>query len=364
MPAQRPACRRQHRPGRTRRLPGAGRQLRRLPHGARRRALCRRPRLGTPFGSVVAGNLTPDDGTGLGRWSADHFWRALHEGRRSTAGRLSGLPVHRATTRVTRADSDAPLRLPAQPAAGGDSTNRRTRCAFPTARQPRWPVWRALYFRPGSWPDDPAQGADWNRGAYLVQRPGPLRGLPWRPQRPGRHRRCGFGGGLIPAPQLVCPGLHAGRRGRRRRLAGGRDRAAAAGGPGAARPGHRADGRGGDCKARSICTTGDLRAIAVYLKSLPQQSVPPTPAVAGASRRAPRWARACTATTAPTATATRARAGCWPAVNPSCHRWPATAWCTMAPAVNLVRAITARRLRCRHRSPARGPSACRPSAMP
>ena len=37
--------------------------------------------IATPFGSVVAGNLTPDEATGLGHWSADHFWRALHEGR-------------------------------------------------------------------------------------------------------------------------------------------------------------------------------------------------------------------------------------------------------------------------------------------
>jgi mono/diheme cytochrome c family protein len=30
-------------------------------------------------------------------------------------------------------------------------------------------VWRALYFRPGSWQPEPAQDARWNRGAYLVR---------------------------------------------------------------------------------------------------------------------------------------------------------------------------------------------------
>src|SRR5690606_4413956 len=35
----------------------------------------------TPFGTVYAPNLTPDDETGLGRWQSDDFWRAMHEGR-------------------------------------------------------------------------------------------------------------------------------------------------------------------------------------------------------------------------------------------------------------------------------------------
>jgi mono/diheme cytochrome c family protein len=41
----------------------------------------------TPFGSVYSSNLTPDAGTGIGSWSADAFWRALHNGR-SRDGRL------------------------------------------------------------------------------------------------------------------------------------------------------------------------------------------------------------------------------------------------------------------------------------
>ncbi|HEY8050200.1 MAG TPA: cytochrome c, partial [Ramlibacter sp.] len=43
--------------------------------------------IATPFGTVYAGNLTPDPETGLGRWSASDFWRALHDGR-SREGRL------------------------------------------------------------------------------------------------------------------------------------------------------------------------------------------------------------------------------------------------------------------------------------
>src|SRR5690606_20901329 len=41
----------------------------------------------TPYGTVYSSNLTPDRGTGIGDWSADAFWRALHHGR-SRDGRL------------------------------------------------------------------------------------------------------------------------------------------------------------------------------------------------------------------------------------------------------------------------------------
>src|SRR5262249_43167061 len=33
----------------------------------------------TPFGTVYSSNLTPDNATGIGSWSASDFWRALHE---------------------------------------------------------------------------------------------------------------------------------------------------------------------------------------------------------------------------------------------------------------------------------------------
>jgi mono/diheme cytochrome c family protein len=41
----------------------------------------------TPFGTVYAGNLTPDPRSGLGGWTRADFWRALHHGR-SRDGRL------------------------------------------------------------------------------------------------------------------------------------------------------------------------------------------------------------------------------------------------------------------------------------
>jgi hypothetical protein len=34
----------------------------------------------TPFGEISTPNITPDQATGIGEWSDDEFYRAMHEG--------------------------------------------------------------------------------------------------------------------------------------------------------------------------------------------------------------------------------------------------------------------------------------------
>lgn len=122
----------------------------------------------TPFGTVYAGNLTPDARTGLGPWSADDFWRALHHGR-SRDGRLlyPAFPYPN-YTQVTRADADALFAfLRTVPAVARANTPHRL--GWPYSTQPALAVWRALYFQPGVHEDEAGLSAEWNRGAYLVR---------------------------------------------------------------------------------------------------------------------------------------------------------------------------------------------------
>ncbi len=124
--------------------------------------------LATPFGTVYAGNLTPDPATGLGRWSADDFWRALHLGRSRDGRLLAPAFPYTEFTQVVRADSDAlfaylrSLRPVVQ-------ANRPHALRFPYNTQAAQAVWRALYFRPASFRPEPGRSAEWNRGAYLVR---------------------------------------------------------------------------------------------------------------------------------------------------------------------------------------------------
>ena len=55
----------------------------------------------TPFGRLVTPNITFDLQHGIGRWSADDFWRALHNGRApGWAFLLSGISVSKLHQRI------------------------------------------------------------------------------------------------------------------------------------------------------------------------------------------------------------------------------------------------------------------------
>ncbi len=102
----------------------------------------------TPFGTVYSSNLTPDAATGIGSWTAEQFWQAMHHGK-SKDGRLL-YPAFPYTnyTLVTRADSDAlHAYLRTVPPAALANTPHALR--WPYSTQAALWAWRALYFTPG-----------------------------------------------------------------------------------------------------------------------------------------------------------------------------------------------------------------------
>ena len=122
----------------------------------------------TPFGQVLSSNLTPDTKTGLGDWTADDFWRALHHGKSKNGTLLYPAFPYPSYTKITRADSDA-LYAYLKTLPPIVQTNRQHRLRFPYRSQFVLAIWRALYFRPGAYQPDASRSVEWNRGAYLVQ---------------------------------------------------------------------------------------------------------------------------------------------------------------------------------------------------
>jgi mono/diheme cytochrome c family protein len=122
----------------------------------------------TPFGRVYSRNITPDEATGIGSWSAAHFWRALHNGRSKDGRLLYPVFPYPSYTEVTRDDADAifaylrTLRPIARP-------NTPHELRFPYDTQLALGAWRALFFSPGTFKPDSQRTARWNRGAYLVR---------------------------------------------------------------------------------------------------------------------------------------------------------------------------------------------------
>jgi mono/diheme cytochrome c family protein len=232
--------------------------------------------IATPFGTVYAGNLTPDAETGLGRWTPRDFWRALHLGR-SRDGRLlyPAFPYPN-TTLVTRADADALYAfLRSLPPVAQPRPAHELRAPYGT--QAALALWRALYFRPTAFVPEPARGDDWNRGAYLVRGLGHCEAC--HAARNGLGATTGgieLGGGLIPVQNWYAPSLASPHEAGvadwpladiARLLKTGRTARGAVLGP-------MAEVVRGSTQHLSDT---DLRAMAVFLQQLPQQAGAPAP---------------------------------------------------------------------------------------
>lgn len=124
--------------------------------------------ISTPFGTMYGPNLTPDMATGLGTWSADDFWRAMHNGKSKDGRFLYPAFPYPNYTKVTRADADA-LYAYLRTVPPVRQANRQHALRFPFNQRSLLAFWRTLYFSPGEYRPQALQDAEWNRGAYLVQ---------------------------------------------------------------------------------------------------------------------------------------------------------------------------------------------------
>ncbi len=130
----------------------------------------------TPFGAVLSSNISSDREHGIGAWSADDFWRALHHGESRNGRLLNPAFPYTSFTHMSRTDTDALLAylqtVPAQSRA-----NQPHALRWPLNTQLALRAWRTLFFRPASTPPLatnplPPGAAELQRGAYLVQGPG------------------------------------------------------------------------------------------------------------------------------------------------------------------------------------------------
>jgi mono/diheme cytochrome c family protein len=223
--------------------------------------------IATPFGTVYAGNLTPDAQTGIGRWTPAQFWRALHNGQGLAGRRLVPAFPYPETTRITREDSDAlhawlrTLQPVVQP-------QRAHELRWPYGTQTALAAWRLLFFKPGVWVPDAAQSADWNRGAYLVNGAGHCVACHGGRNALGGSAGAGFGGGLIATRNWYAPAFT--RAAEASVAAWPVDDIVALLRDGVA-PQGQAIGPMAEVVMRSTqhLPAADLRAMAVYLKSLP-----------------------------------------------------------------------------------------------
>jgi mono/diheme cytochrome c family protein len=124
--------------------------------------------LATPFGVIMTPNITPDEGTGIGRWSRNDFARAMHEGRRPDGAYLYPAFPYPYYTKVTRQDTDAIYDYLRTLTPVSNAVDRNT-LAFPFSIRTAMSGWNTLFFKPGHFVPAPLRSEEFNRGAYLVQ---------------------------------------------------------------------------------------------------------------------------------------------------------------------------------------------------
>jgi mono/diheme cytochrome c family protein len=123
--------------------------------------------LQTPFGTLIAPNITPDPDAGIGEWTDDEFVAALREGRGRGGLRLYPAMPYPAYTKMTREDA---LAIRAYLRTGDPAPDKidPNKLPFPFDIRLDMAVWNELNFTPGELKPDPSQSAEWNRGRYLV----------------------------------------------------------------------------------------------------------------------------------------------------------------------------------------------------
>lgn len=125
----------------------------------------------TPFGSVIAANITPDRETGIGDWSDAQFDTAVRLGRAPEGKWLYPAMPFPYYTRMTQADVLA-IHAYLNTLEPIHHRVESDQLPFPFDIRAGMRLWDVLYFSPGPYKPDPAKSTQWNRGAYLVQGPG------------------------------------------------------------------------------------------------------------------------------------------------------------------------------------------------
>lgn len=122
----------------------------------------------TPFGTIYSTNITPDGSTGIGGWSEEDFYRAMHDGISRDGHHLYPAFPYPWFTRISR-DDVRDIKTYLDTRTPVHQLNRTNKLPWPFSVRGVMAAWNGLYLDKGSYRIDPLKSAQWNRGAYLVQ---------------------------------------------------------------------------------------------------------------------------------------------------------------------------------------------------
>jgi mono/diheme cytochrome c family protein len=124
----------------------------------------------TPFGTLVAPNITPDPITGIGAWTDDEFINALTKGTGRNGQHLFPAMPYTYYAKLTRDDVLA-IRAYLNTVPAVQNAVKADQLPFPFNIRATMTVWDAMFFAPGEFKPNTDKSDEWNRGAYLAEGP-------------------------------------------------------------------------------------------------------------------------------------------------------------------------------------------------
>lgn len=123
----------------------------------------------SPFGTIVSSNITPDRETGIGGYSFEDFAKALREGvRRDGKGLYPAMP-YPAFVKISDEDMHALYAYMMHGVPSVDHRPPETKVPFPFNQRWALRLWRMAFAPKQPFEPHADRDAAWNRGAYLVQ---------------------------------------------------------------------------------------------------------------------------------------------------------------------------------------------------
>nr|WP_179283283.1 cytochrome c oxidase assembly protein [Bordetella genomosp. 9] len=125
--------------------------------------------LWSPFGTIIATNITPDPSHGIGGYSYEEFSRVLRKGIARGDKPLYPAMPYASFARMTEDDMRALYAYVMHGIPPVDQSPPPTKLPFPFNQ--RWMLrgWQAFFVPSATYQPRPEQDQQWNRGAYLVQ---------------------------------------------------------------------------------------------------------------------------------------------------------------------------------------------------
>ena len=122
----------------------------------------------TKFGTIYSTNITPDNETGIGRWTTEQFRRAVRDGVNPDGQHLYPAFPYTAFTKLSDADVDAIFAY-LKSLTPARSRPPQNDLIFPFNQRATLSEWKTLYFDNKRFVPNAGKSSEWNRGAYLVE---------------------------------------------------------------------------------------------------------------------------------------------------------------------------------------------------